>query len=199
MEYRDPLEKNKERVIERDDEMAASASKRPAEPTPEQERNADPLTGEPGSHPVGTGAGAAAGGIAGAAIGAAGGPVGSIVGAAIGGVVGGVAGKMAGEAINPTEEDAYWRENYPKRDYAEPGRGYDDYQPAYRYGWESKPRYPDRTFDQAEEELRRDWDKSRGSSSLDWEHARKASQDAWKRIEEKTGFGVDPMRRPDQR
>jgi len=54
----------------------------------------DPITGAPGSHPVGTGVGAAAGGVAaGAAVGAVAGPVGAVVGAAIGAVVGGLAGK----------------------------------------------------------------------------------------------------------
>ena len=53
--------------------------------------NRDPLTGTPGSHPVGTGIGAAAGGVAaGAAAGTlAAGPVGTVVGAAIGAVDGG--------------------------------------------------------------------------------------------------------------
>src|SRR4051812_15789725 len=64
--------------------------------------NRDPITSEPGAHPVGTGAGAAAGGITGAGLGAAGGPVGSAVGAAAGAVAGGFAGKAGGEKFNPT-------------------------------------------------------------------------------------------------
>src|SRR5688572_11794958 len=64
--------------------------------------NRDPISGEPGSHPVGTGAGALAGGATGAGIGAAAGPVGSAVGAAAGAVAGGLAGKAAGESFNPT-------------------------------------------------------------------------------------------------
>ena len=44
------------------------------------ETNADPITGEHGSHPIGTGVGTAGLGITGAAIGAAvGGPVGAAV------------------------------------------------------------------------------------------------------------------------
>ena len=54
--------------------------------------NADPITGEPGSHPVGTGVGTTAGAIAGAAVGSLGGPI----GAAIGGVAGAIAGAAAG-------------------------------------------------------------------------------------------------------
>src|SRR3954447_11610765 len=56
--------------------------------------NRDPITGEPGAHPVGAGVGAAVGGAAtGAAAGAVAGPVGAVVGAVAGGVVGGLAGK----------------------------------------------------------------------------------------------------------
>jgi uncharacterized protein (TIGR02271 family) len=64
--------------------------------------NRDPITGEPGAHPVGTAAGATAGGAAGAAAGSIGGPIGMGVGAATGAVVGGLAGSAAGEQFNPT-------------------------------------------------------------------------------------------------
>ena len=52
----------------------------------------DPITGEPGAHPVGVGVGAIGAGLAGAAIGAIAGPLGALVGAAIGAVAGGIAG-----------------------------------------------------------------------------------------------------------
>lgn len=65
--------------------------------------NLDPITGEPGAHPVGTGVGAVAGGMAaGAAVGTVAGPVGTAVGAAAGAVVGGLAGKGVAEKIDPT-------------------------------------------------------------------------------------------------
>jgi uncharacterized protein (TIGR02271 family) len=68
-----------------------------------QNANRDPITGEPRSHPVGTGAGAAAGGATGAAVGMAGGPIGAGVGAAVGAVAGGLAGKGTAEHFNPTQ------------------------------------------------------------------------------------------------
>lgn len=152
----------------------------------DRDANRDPITGAPGSHPVGTGIGAAAGGAAaGAAGGAIAGPVGAAAGAVIGAVAGGLAGKAAGEAVNPTAEDAYWRENYPKSAYYDPAVSYDDdYAPAYRYGWESYGRYGQgRSFDQAEPELQANWQTSRGRSSLDWTRARAAARDAWHRVE----------------
>src|SRR5450759_938628 len=85
----------------------------------DKSRNPDPITGAPGSHPVGTGIGAVAGGAAaGAAVGTVAGPVGTIAGAAVGAIVGGLAGKGVAEAVNPTAEVAYWRENHLRQPYA---------------------------------------------------------------------------------
>ena len=46
------------------------------------------------------------------------------------------------EAVNPTAEDAYWRENYRNRPYFQPGADYDQYEPAYRYGYTAYTRIP---------------------------------------------------------
>ena len=99
-----------------------------------RDTNPDPITGKPGAHPIGVGIGAAAGGAAaGAAAGAVGGPVGAVAGAVIGGVAGGLAGKGVAEQIDPTAEDAYWRDEYPKRDYFDDEVSYDELAPAYRH------------------------------------------------------------------
>jgi hypothetical protein len=154
-----------------------------ANPTP----NANPL----GSHPVGTGVGAAAGGlaggvaagaVAGAVTGTTVGPVGTAIGAVVGAVAGGLAGKGIAEMIDPAAEDAYWRDNYSSRPYIQSGGTYDDYGPAYRYGVDSYGRYSDRTFEQAEPELSRDWQTAKGSSRLTWENAKHATRDSWQRV-----------------
>ena len=145
--------------------------------------NRDPLTGAPGAHPIGTGVGAVAGGMAaGAAAGTVAGPVGTVVGAAIGAVVGGLAGKGVAERIDPTREDAYWRDNYSRRDYVTPGSTYDDYGPAYGYGVSSYGAHAGRKFDEVESDLSRGWDKARGKSSLSWDKAKLATRDAWHRV-----------------
>jgi phage tail tape-measure protein len=137
-----------------------------------------------GSHPVGTGVGAAGGAAAGAAAGTAvGGPAGTLVGGAIGAAAGALAGQGIAEAIDPEVEDAYWRDNYSGRHYVDQGTPYTDYRPAYRYGWESRARYGDRTFDQVENELERGWDKVKGESKLGWVKAKSAVRDAWHRVE----------------
>jgi hypothetical protein len=153
-----------------------------------RDANRDPLSGAPGAHPVGVGVGAAGAGAAGAAIGAALGPAGSIAGAAVGAVVGAVAGGLAGkgaaEAINPTAEEAYWRDNYKTRPYYTPGSTYEEYGPAYRYGWESRHRYAGRKFNEVETDLRSGWDKTKSKTSYEWEKAKHAVRDAWDRVEQ---------------
>jgi hypothetical protein len=147
--------------------------------------NRDPISKEPGAHPVGVGVGAAAGGMAaGAAVGTVAGPVGTAVGAAVGAVVGGLAGKGVAEAIDPTAEDAYWRENYASRDYVAPGRSYSDYGPAYSYGVSRYQR--DRSFEDLEPELAEGWMGERGTSSLGWGEASHAARDAWDRVDRQT-------------
>jgi len=151
-------------------------------PTTGTSANRDPLTGAPGAHPIGTAAGAVAGGVAaGAAVGSVAGPVGTAVGAAVGAVVGGLAGKGIAEQIDPTREDAYWRDNYSSRPYVG-GGSYDDYGPAYSYGVNSYSKYAGRKFDDVESDLSRDWDSARGTSSLGWERAKHATRDAWNRV-----------------
>jgi hypothetical protein len=151
-------------------------------PTTGTSANRDPLTGTPGAHPVGTAAGAVAGGLAaGAAVGTVAGPVGTAVGAAVGAVVGGLAGKGIAEQIDPTREDAYWRDNYASRPYVS-GASYDDYGPAYSYGWNSYSKYPGRDFDDVESDLSRDWNSVKGKSSLTWERAKHAVRDSWHRL-----------------
>ena len=146
-----------------------------------RDTNPDPITGAPGSHPVGTGIGAAVGGAAaGAAAGAVAGPAGVVAGAAIGAVAGGYAGKAIEEQIDPTAEDAYWRANYQNRPYVAKGSDYDVYRPAYQYGWESRNQYRDRRFDEVEPELERNW--ASRQAKLDWKTARPAAQDAWERL-----------------
>ncbi|HSX58645.1 MAG TPA: hypothetical protein VLF18_00465 [Tahibacter sp.] len=146
--------------------------------------NLDPVSGAPGAHPVGTGIGAAAGGAAaGAAVGTVAGPVGTAVGAAVGAVVGGLAGKGVAEAIDPTAEAAYWEANYATRPYVTPGTTYADYEPAYRYGWESRAQYADRDWNTVAPTLASEWPRRAGASGLSWDRAQPAVRDAWHRLD----------------
>jgi hypothetical protein len=134
-------------------------------------------------HNIGAGTGAAAGAATGAAVGAAGGPVGMAVGAIIGGVVGAKAGDSIAEVVNPTTYNSYWADNYSNADYYVAGRTWNDYEPAYKLGYDSFDKYRGRTYSEAETELERDWDKLKGKSSLAWNEARGAVRDGWHHIE----------------
>ena len=148
-----------------------------------KEENRDPISGERGAHPVGTGLGAAAGGTAaGAAVGSVAGPVGTAIGAAAGAIAGGLAGKGIAERIDPTAEEEYWRENFSSRPYVNRGATFDDYGPAYRLGVHSYGQSEGRTFEQVESQLQQDWDRNKGSSRLTWDEARVPAQDAWQRV-----------------
>lgn len=150
----------------------------------ERDLNRDPITDEPGAHPVGTGVGAAGGAMAGAAAGAIGGPIGMAVGGVVGAVVGGLAGKAAAEAVNPTAEEAHWRENYTKEPYYQSGRSFDDYGPAYRLGMNS--RMSDDRSDEwtsVEPRLSSEWESTRGNSTLNWQDASPAARAAWDRVD----------------
>jgi len=165
-------------------------SRNPSSPnTPPRDTNPanrDPLDGTPGAHPVGTGVGAVAGGLTGAGVGVAvGGPIGGAIGAAAGAIAGGYGGKAAAEEIDPTAEDAYWRETYRSRPYYDQNTTYDTFAPAYRLGWESrtkKPEWKDRDFDHVENDLQSEWSKMKSSTSLSWDKAKLAVRDAWDRL-----------------
>lgn len=147
----------------------------------QQNLNLDPISKEPGAHPVGTGLGAVAGGAsAGVAAGMVGGPIGALAGGVIGAVVGGLGGKAAAEAVNPTAEEAFWRDNYDREPYYQPGRSYDDYAPAYRMGVSGYSQY-NGSYEDSEHRLASEWDSRRGGSALSWPEASAASRAAWTR------------------
>lgn len=143
----------------------------------------DPVSKEPAAHPVGVGVGAAGGAASGLVMGLAAGPVGAVVGAAMGAVAGGIAGKVIAEGLNPSEEDAYWRENYRSRPYVAKDATYDAYRPAYQFGWEARNKYGDVTWESAESNLETEWRAANPAGTrLEWERARSATRDAWDRM-----------------
>ena len=150
----------------------------------EKSRHPDPTVKTHSSHAVGTGIGAVAGGaIAGAAVGTVAGPVGTAAGAAVGAVVGGLAGHSVAKAVNPSAEDAYWRENHRRQSFAG-NRSYDDYGAAYRNGYEGYAQYGVKggTFEEREVDLRRTYEANQ--PKLAWNDARPASYAAWQRLHE---------------
>lgn len=96
----------------------------------------------------------------------------------------GTGGLAAGEDLDEVAEGDYWRQNYERRPYYEPGRPYEHYEPGYRFGWQSAAGVgPDAgEFEDVETELARKWSYERASGEKDWEDVREAARDAWRRV-----------------
>jgi len=134
-------------------------------------------------HSLGEGTGAVAGAVTGAAVGSVAGPVGTVVGAVAGGALGAKGGGAIAEAVNPTEYNSHWESNYRNAPYYSAGRDWSDYQPAYKYGYDTYGSYRGQRFEDAESQLERDWDHAKGNSRLAWSEAKGAVRDGWHHIE----------------
>ena len=79
-------------------------------------------------------------------------------------------------------EDRYWRDNWRSRPYVTADRGYEYYQPGYRYGYESATRYRGRDWNDVENDLRTGWDRAEYKGKSTWENMKDAVRDAWNRV-----------------
>lgn len=134
-------------------------------------------------HNIGSGTGAVAGATTGAVIGSAGGPIGTVVGAVVGGVIGAKAGDSIAEAINPTEYMGNFQNSYRDAPYYSAGREWNDYEPAYKYGYDTYGQYRGQKFEDVESKLEQNWDSTRANSRLAWPEAKGAVKDGWHHIE----------------
>ncbi len=85
--------------------------------------------------------------------------------------------------LDPVVEHGFWRSTYYSRPYVRAGVSYEEYAPAYQYGWEARVFYDPRLFAEVELILIRDWAAHRGKSTLNWDTARQAVRDSWNRID----------------
>jgi hypothetical protein len=81
-------------------------------------------------------------------------------------------------------ERTWWRDNYQSRPYAKADRGFDTYEPGYRYGFESAQRYRGRNWNDVENDLRTGWDRYeyRGAHPSTWDHIKDSVKDAWDHV-----------------
>ena len=135
-------------------------------------------------HSIGAATGAVSGAVAGAGIGGAvGGPVGAVVGAVVGGIGGAKAGDSIAEVVNPTEYTGYWKERHATQPYYSNKYSWNDYEPAYKMGYETYPQYRGKDLDLVDDELEGRWNQMKGNSQLAWGDARQAVRDGWHHIE----------------
>jgi hypothetical protein len=81
-----------------------------------------------------------------------------------------------------TSEDAYWREHHAERPYVVADRGYEHYQPAYRYGFEAALRAQGKSWEEIEADLRRGWETPGQHLEGAWDEIKDAVHDAWTRV-----------------
>jgi hypothetical protein len=101
----------------------------------------------------------------------------------------GTAGSSAsGSAASPASDWAtdrqWWEQSYRSRPYATADRGFEFYEPGYRYGHEAAQRYRGRSWNDVEADLQSGWDRyeHRGAARSTWENVKDAVRDAWDRV-----------------
>ena len=134
-------------------------------------------------HSIGEGTGAVAGAVTGAVVGSAAGPIGTVVGAIAGGALGAKGGGAVAEAVNPTEYNSHFENNYKSSPNYVSGKEWGDYQPAYNYSYDSYGNYQGKKFEDVEDTLERNWESAKAKSSLEWSQAKSAVRDGWHHIE----------------
>ena len=70
-------------------------------------------------------------------------------------------------------------------------RGYEAYQPGYRYGFESAKRHAGRKWDEIESDLRSGWDRYEHRGQSAWENIKDAVRNAWDRVTGDRPRGTD--------
>ena len=125
-------------------------------------------------HSIGEGTGAAAGAVTGAVVGSAAGPAGTLAGAAVGAIA---------EQVNPTTYSTYFEKRFRDAPYYTAGTEWNDYEPAYRYGYDTFSDYRGHRFDEVAPELERKWNTVKGKSRLAWSDAKEAVRDGWHHLE----------------
>ena len=73
----------------------------------------------------------------------------------------------------------WWQNSFDTRPYASADRRFEDYEPGYRFGYESATRYRGKTWNEVEPNLRSDWDRYEGRGQSTWENVKDSVRDAW--------------------
>lgn len=142
--------------------------------------------GEQDSKLAAVGAGGITGAAAGAVIGGAvGGPVGAAIGATAGAVAGGAAADQVQNEFDPKQEELFWRKQFVDEPYYKKGDKYEDYLPAYRFGWEAAvgDEFLHNDFEEIEPRLQDRW--KQHYADRHWDSERERVRAAYIRIRER--------------
>src|SRR5207244_11825110 len=79
--------------------------------------------------------------------------------------------------VDPEKEAAYWREQHAKQSYAK-NYSYEEFEHAYRTGYDTFFKYPGKTFDEVEESVAADYEEAKAGSAVPWDTLRPPSSEA---------------------
>jgi hypothetical protein len=94
--------------------------------------------------------------------------------------------------IDPEKEAAYWREQHLKQPYAK-DYSYEQFEHAYRTGYNSSVKYRGRNFDEVEQSVANEYENAKPGAALPWDTVRPAVKSVWERMS-----GVIGARDPDR-
>jgi hypothetical protein len=138
-----------------------------------------PMHTHPQTAPLVYTGGALTGGLLGAVIGSVFGPLGTALGAAAGGFTGAAAGEQIGEAMDHREDLIHLGGTFSEQDYYVSEMEWEDYEPAYRYGFDTYRTHAHLGTTQAKQAMRGDWELYNRHSHLSWNQAWEAVLHAW--------------------
>ena len=82
---------------------------------------------------------------------------------------------------DPGKEAAYWREQHPKQPYAK-DYSYDQFEHAYKTGYNSFFKYPGENFDDVEDDIALGYEEAKPGSALPWDTVRPAVSSVWDKM-----------------
>lgn len=85
--------------------------------------------------------------------------------------------------LNQREYNDHFRNSYETTPYYQQGRSWNDYEPAYKYGYDQYGANSGRRFEDVESDLERGWEATKANSRLAWSEAKEAVRDGWHRLE----------------
>ena len=79
-------------------------------------------------------------------------------------------------------DQQWWRENFRDLPYVSADQRFEDYEPGYRFAYESLPRYRGKKFIDIEPKLRSDFETFEGRGQSTWDNMKDAVHDAWDKL-----------------
>jgi hypothetical protein len=83
--------------------------------------------------------------------------------------------------VYPQKEAAYWREQHPNQPYAK-NYSYEQFEHAYRTGYDSFAKNPGKKFGDVEESVAADYEQGKPDAALPWDTVRPAASAVWDRL-----------------